>query len=360
MVRIRFILRLLAAVAMAAWPIASGGCASVSRQERFEFTRLCMGVQTRIITHAATREAAREGAERAFARIAALEQAMSDYRPRSELSLLCARARAGDHAWQEVSFDLFRALALSQTLAAKTDGAFSATIGPAVRQWREARRTGALPDEAVRAEAVRLSDWRLLEIDRESRRVRLHEPGVGLDLGGIGKGYAAQAALDELAAIGLPRSLVALGGDIAVGLPPWRGEKGEEGWRIALRPGLAELLVANCAVSTSGDDEQFIEIGGRRYSHIVDPRTGLGVVGGPWVTVIASRGEYADALATAASVLGVDDAETLLLDAGAAAVFVEHADGGRSTTTVIDPRGLLRWHAPARAGTVSPPHQRMP
>lgn len=319
-----------------------------------------MGVQTRIIIHASTQDAARAGAERAFARIASLEQAMSDYRPQSELSLLCARAQAGDLDWQDVSFDLFRALALSQVLAAKTDGAFSATIGPAVQLWRRARQTGTLPEEVERQEAVRLSDWRLLDVDRETRRVRLRAPGVGLDLGGIGKGYAAQAALDELTAIGLPRSLVALGGDVAVGLPPWSGAKGEEGWRIGLRPGLADLLLANCAVSTSGDDEQFVEIGSRRFSHIVDPRNGLGVVGGPWVSVVASRGEYADALATAASVLGVDEAETLILDAGAAAVFVERTDGGRNTTTVIDPRGLLRWHAPARAGTVPPSHQRSP
>ena len=302
-----------------------------------------MGVQTRIIIHAPTRDAARAGAERAFARIASLEQAMSDYRPQSELSLLCARAQAGDHDWQDVSFDLFRALALSQTLAAKTDGAFSATIGPAVQLWRRARHTGTLPDEAQRQEAVRLSDWRLLEVDRETRRVRLHAPGVGLDLGGIGKGYAAQAALDELTAIGLPRSLVALGGDIAVGLPPWNGVRGEEGWRIALRTCLADLLLANCAVSTSGDNEQFVEIGSRRFSHIVDPRTGLGVVGGPWVSVVASRGEYADAPQRPHR-FSASMRPRPSFSMPAAAVFVERAMG-RNTTTVIDPRGLLAGSA---------------
>lgn len=344
------------AAALAAWPNAAGGCASEPMQERFEFTRLCMGVQTRIVTHAPTRSAAAAAAARAFERIAALEQAMSDYRPDSELSALCARADAGDHDWQEVSPDLFRALALSQTLARHTDGAFSATIGPAVRLWREARRSGTLPDESARAGAVRLSDWRLLEIDRESRRVRLREPGMRLDLGGIGKGYAAQAALESLTDDGLPRSLVALGGDIAAGEPP----PGAEGWRVALRPGLGQLLLAGGAVSTSGDEEQYVEIGGRRYSHIVDPRTALGVVGGPWVTVLASRGEYADALATACAVLGLDDAETLVLDAGAAAVFVERGADGRTVTTTIDPRGLLRWHAPARRGTVPGTSPRVP
>lgn len=307
-----------------------------------------MGVQTRILTHAGSREAAATGAARAFERIAALEQAMSDYRPDSELSRLCKSAEAGEHDWQHVSPDLFRALALSQTLASRTDGAFSATIGPAVALWREARRSGELPDAAELARAVELSDWRSLEVDREARRVRLLKPGMRLDLGGIGKGYAAQAALESLIDDGLPRSLVALGGDVAVGHPP----PGGEGWRIALRPGLGDLLLASAAISTSGDIEQFVNIDGKRYSHIVDPRTGLGIVGGPWVTVVASRGEYADALATAGAVLGLDDAETLILEANAAAIVVERGADGRTTTTTIDPRGLLRWHAPSRGGTV--------
>lgn len=310
-----------------------------------------MGVQTRILTHAGSREAAAAGAARAFERIAALEEGMSDYRPESELSRLAARAEAGDHDWHEPSPDLFRALALSQTLASRTDGAFSATIGPAVALWRESRRSGVLPSEADRSRAVQLSDWRNLEVDRETRRVRLLKPGMRLDLGGIGKGYAAQAALESLIDDGLPQSLVALGGDIVAGRPP----PGSEGWRIALRPGLGDLVLSSAAISTSGDVEQFVEIEGKKYSHIVDPRTGLGVVGGPWVTVVASRGEYADALATAGAVLGLDEAETLTLDANAAAVIIERGTDGRTTTTTIDPRGLLRWHAPSRDGTLSAP-----
>jgi thiamine biosynthesis lipoprotein len=125
-----------------------------------------------------------------------------------------------------------------------------------------------------------------------------------LDLGGIGKGFAAQRALDQLRAQGRPRAMVALAGDIAVGEEPrWGGP-----WRIEISPsderGSGHIVeLANQAISTSGHTEQFVEIAGRRYSHIVDPRTGLGTPGGVMVSVIAPRGEWADALSTAAVVM---------------------------------------------------------
>ena len=129
-----------------------------------------------------------------------------------------------------------------------------------------------------------------------------------LDLGGIAKGYAADAGLAVLKSHGVTRALVAASGDIAAGDPP----PGQRGWRVGI--GALEgtdnrlaktILLQNGAVSTSGDAEQFVEIEGRRYSHIVDPRTGIGLTERLQVTVIAQRASDTDRFATAVSVLGV-------------------------------------------------------
>src|SRR5262249_25157796 len=137
--------------------------------------------------------------------------------------------------------------------------------------------------------------------------VQLLKPGMRLDLGGIAKGYAADAAQEVLKKHGLTRALVAAGGDIVVSDPP----PDTKGWKIGIAP-LEDpdaepkryLLLSKGAESTSGDAEQFVEIGGKRYSHIVDPRTGLGLIGRMSVTVTARRGLDSDPLTKIAAVLG--------------------------------------------------------
>src|SRR5437667_11520757 len=132
-----------------------------------------------------------------------------------------------------------------------------------------------------------------------------------LDLGGIGKGYAADAALAVLKRHGIHSALVAAGGDIAVSSAP----PGQPGWRIAIAPlephlgaergpEIQNLLLCNAAVSTSGDAAQHVEDGGIRYSHIIDPNTGLALTGRSSVTVVARNCTASDGLATAVSVLG--------------------------------------------------------
>ena len=137
--------------------------------------------------------------------------------------------------------------------------------------------------------------------------VLLKLPGMQLDLGGIAKGYAADEALATLRARGIKSALVAVGGDIAIGDAP----PGQQGWRIGLEPVGGELLLHNAAVSTSGDTEQFREIGGVRYSHIIDPKTGRGITSRIAVTVVARRGLEADPIATAISVLGEERGRAL-------------------------------------------------
>jgi thiamine biosynthesis lipoprotein len=183
-------------------------------------------------------------------------------------------------------------------------GAFDVTVGPVVGLWRRARRTGRLPRTAELAAAQRLTGWRKVLLDPRRRSVKLLAAGMRLDLGGIAKGYAADEALAAVARAGVRRAMVEAGGDLVVGGAP----PGRRGWRIGLdhpAPGMPrELWLAGCALSTSGSSEQYVAIDGRRYSHIVDPRTGLALTTSGEATVRAPRGRIADALATAAVVLG--------------------------------------------------------
>ena len=179
------------------------------------------------------------------------------------------------------------------------------TLGPLTRLWRESRRARALPSADALASARRAAGFAHLHLDPARQTATLLRPGMALDLGGIAKGYAADAALDLLTRLGFPAAMVSASGDLALGDPP----PGKRGWSIELAPfgdataTRTTLVLAHAAVSTSGDAEQFVEIGGVRFSHIVDPATGLGLTRSVAVTVVARRATVADALATACSVL---------------------------------------------------------
>ena len=155
--------------------------------------------------------------------------------------------------------------------------------------------------------------------------MRLTKPGMQLDLGGIAKGYAVDAALAAMKAQGVTRALVAGSGDIGVGdAPPDRA-----GWRIGIAPLDLDgppshyVLLHNAAISTSGDSRQHVEIGGQRYSHIIDPRTGMAVTGHNSVSVIAASCSWTDGLTSGCTVLGPKAAlETIERIPGAALYFV--------------------------------------
>lgn len=262
-----------------------------------------MGVEARILLFAGSQDAAVTAAEAAFARIEELEAAFSDWRADSELSRLCDRAGGEPVA---VSADLFAILERASQISAATDGAFDVTVGPLVRLWRDSRRSGRLPDEADRAAARALVGWLFVELDAAQHTVRLALPGMRLDLGGIGKGWSCQAALEVLAAHGAPRALVQMGGDVVCGDAP----PGRAGWDVDV--GGMSVLVARRAVSTSGDTEQHVVIAGVCYSHVVDPRTGLGLTRGTIVTISASDGGTADALATACNMISPSGLDPVL------------------------------------------------
>ena len=256
---------------------------------------------------------------------------MSDYKETSELMQLCRQAGGPP---VRVSEDLFAVLARAQELAERTDGAFDVTCGPVVRLWRRARRQGELPDAKRLAAARELVGYRKLRLDPQARTVQLTRPGMLLDLGGIAKGYAADEAQVVLKRHGITSALVAAGGDLVVSAPP----PGRRDWTIGIapldapdKPPTRFLLLRDAAVSTSGDAEQYVEIGGKRYSHILDPRTGWPVTGRSSVTVVAPKGITTDSLATAVSVLGPNDGLKLIdATAGAAALILVKTDRGEA------------------------------
>jgi len=295
-----------------------------------------MAVPWTVTVQAADEETGRRAVAAAFAEIARIEAILTDYEPESELSRLSAAAPpAGPVA---VSEDLWRVLVRAGEIRDATDGAFDLTVGPLTTLWRRARQSGRLPPADKRAAAQAAVGGAALALDPQRRTVHLTRPGMRLDAGGIGRGYALDRALDVLAAHGITSAMIDCSGDVVVSGPP----PGAPGWRIAVRPfaaattadrsagdpPIAPLVLAHAAVTTSGDAYQFVEIDGVRYSHIVDPRTGLGVTGQTAVTVIAPDATTADALATALSVLGPEAGRNVMRRfPGCAARFMWMEDG---------------------------------
>ena len=261
----------------------------------FQAVEAHMGTLFQIRLYAPDAQTADAAFRAAFDRVRRLDETLSDYLPGSELNRLC-RAPAGTAV--PVSDDLFRVLAASQELAKRSHGAFDITVGRLTRIWREARKQGRMPDPAAIEDALAHTGYSHLHLDQRRRTARLDMAGIQLDAGAIGKGDAADQALDAITRMGIRSALVAASGDLAFSDPP----PGQRGWKIGLDDGSREL--SNCAVSTSGDSEQHLDFGGRRYSHIIDPRTGQGLTGNARVTVIAPRGIVSDGLSTAISVLG--------------------------------------------------------
>ena len=318
---------------------------------RFEFQQPHMGTLFSLILYAPDETTARKASEAASAKIAALEKTMTDYDAESELMQL-SRRPVGEPT--RVSDELFDILEKAQRVAKLSDGAFDVTVGPLVRQWRRARRMGALPPPEALARARAAVGWQKLKLDARHQTVTLTVPDMQLDLGGIGKGYAADKALALLKRHGIPRALVAASGDIAVGDPP----PGRRGWRVGIgspgtdaarsdradavlgAPIARMLLLKNAAVSTSGDAEQFVEIGGKRYSHIVDPRTGIGLTNRIQTSIIGRWATDTDAYAKTGCVLGVERGLKLVESRTGMSVLILHADGDRIST--VESSGMKR------------------
>lgn len=298
-----------------------------------EFESVHMGTTFWIKAFGERKELER-AAKAAFARIAELDQIFSDYRPDSENMKLCKASDQEPNVFRPVSPDVVIVLNKANVLSQKSDGAFDVTVGPLVQLWRIARRTQVLPAEKELADAKAKVGYTKVAIN--SNQVKLAVTGMRLDFGGIVKGYAADEALAVLEKHGFKQALVAASGDIRVGDPP----PGKKGWDIEIAPlekgkEPRKLILANAAVSTSGDLFQFVEIDGVRYSHVLDPKTGLGITGRRSVTVIAKTGIEADSLTKACSVMPVDKAMELIesLDGAAAIIALKESDAAAIQTT---------------------------
>lgn len=322
----RRLLAILLAACCAAAPAVADEPGELSR---YRFEQRHMGAPWVLVLYAADEQAANAAAEAAYARIAALDAVLSDYNPESELSRLSRTAGSGEAI--PLGDDLWAVLRLSQDLSKRSGGAFDATVGPLVRLWRRARRMREMPKPGLMSAAREATGYQHLELDDERRTARLLKPGMRLDLGGIAMGYAVDEALQVLRERGVTRAILDASGDIGAGDPP----PGEEGWRVGIvpldgadGPPTRYVLLANAALTNSGDAFQFVEIDGVRYSHIIDPHTGLGLTDRSSVTVLAQDCTTADSLATAVSVLGPERGLSLVEETpGAAAIVVRRPDG---------------------------------
>ncbi|MEW4455993.1 FAD:protein FMN transferase [Bremerella sp. JC817] len=281
-----------------------------------------MGTIVRIVADYDDVEKFQKATDEAFQRIREIEQICSDYRSDSEVLQLSAKSPTTTP--QRVSDDLWNVLVEAQSVNQQSHGAFDVTLGPLTKEWRRFRRRSEF--DAERIEAARPAvGAKHLTLDKKQQSVSLGVANMRIDLGGIAKGYAIDAALNTLTRHGITRALIDAGGDIAASDAP----RGELGWKVGisgLNPKDPPILVthlANGAVATSGDAYQFLEHNGKRYSHILDPRTGYGVEHRATVTVFATNATLADAWASALTVLGPDQAGEALQKQPAVATWME-------------------------------------
>lgn len=312
-----------AAALVAACCLAAAGCAGQpavrssqaaapeEATEAFEYRRIVMGAECRLVLHAASQAAADAAARAAFARLAAIEESLSDWMPSSEVRSL--PTEPGRQV--SVSPALAEALAASIGISRASDGAFDPAIGALTKLWRAARRDGRIPSDAEQEACRARCGLDAVRFDARAATYAVTRPGIELDFGGIGQGIGADAALAVVREAGIASALVDLSGDIAVSAPP----PGRSAWRVELDdPKRTVLELSDAAVTTSGDRFQHLDVpdgdagGATRLSHVIDPRTGRPLSTRTEVTVLAPTATEADAWATALSVLGPERGSEVL------------------------------------------------
>ena len=248
-------------------------------------------------------------------------------------SLISRINRAAGVAPVAVDEDTFAVLQQARRYGDLTDGAFDVTVGPLAQLWREAMERRQLPADGDVWQALQLVDWQGILLDEKGQTAMLRHPGQRIDLGGIAKGYAADGLRKLLRQHGVRRALLDLGGTVLS-----LGGRLPVGIRDPFRPAgapMGTLMLEDRLAVTSGVYERFAWLGGHRYHHIVDPRTGYPSKSGLMsVTLVGENGAALDALATAALILGPERSVPLLTEQGMDAIFV--TDQGQ----VLITRGL--------------------
>jgi len=280
-------------------------------------SRRAMACEFEVFLNAGQYEGGTEAALEALDLVEALEAQMTVFRPGSEISRLNAACADGP---TEVEPRLFELLEAALRLHAETQGAFDITSAPLWKVWGFAQRAGTVPSEEELAGAIQSVGSHLVELDRARHTARFRQPGVELNLGAIGKGYALDRAAEVLAAAGVndfllhggQSSVLARGSRVAT--RPASPEADPFGWVVGVghpvRRGkrLAELRLRDRALATSGSATQHFRYRGRRYGHVLDPRTGRPAEGVLSATVVAPSAARADALSTAFYVMGAESA----------------------------------------------------
>ena len=268
---------------LAVWAVQAG------EPLRIESSLDAMGSTYTIVAYHDNRAVLEAAVDEAFEEVRRLDDQLSNYKSRSEWSRM--NREAGQQAMR-VTPELFELLAACLEYSRASEGAFDITVGPLVKVWGFYKGSGRLPHRAEIRGALTKVGYKNVILNRDEMTVRFAKPGVELDPGGIGKGYAVDRVVDLLRRAGIGSALVTAGGSSIYGLgaPP-----GEQGWTVKLRhpkqPGrhAGELILNNRSMSTSGTSEKFFISGGKVYSHIFDPRTGYPAPGMLSVSVTAPK-----------------------------------------------------------------------
>jgi thiamine biosynthesis lipoprotein len=298
-----------------------------AQQRKFSFSRNKMGSPFNLVLVTDDSTVANRLADSCFSLVDSLNHVFSDYDSTSELTRV--NNTAGLNALVYLSPLLWDLVLRSRFAYQASNGAFDITVGALSRVWRTARKEKLFPSPISIEAGRRQTGFQQLFIDKQMHAVSL-PAGLRLDLGGVAKGYVAQQVVDYLRSKGITSSLADAGGDMAMSAAP----PGTAGWTIGVNiPETTDelldkrLLLHNTAVATSGDAYQYMEYGGKKYSHIIDPRTGYGITGQRNVTVIAKDGATADWLATACSILPIEAAKKLAIRNEAELLITELVKG---------------------------------
>ena len=280
-----------------------------ARQERdsvrVEASDEAMGTTFTVVVHGHDREALTLAARAALAEAVRLDNLLSNYKADSEWSVMNREAARAPFVVSPELFDLIEACL---TYSRDTDGAFDVSVGPLMKVWGFFKGEGALPNSAAVKRALEDVGSGKVRLDRATRTVRFLKPGVELDPGGVGKGYAIDRMVAVLKRRGVTAAFLSAGGSSLYGLGAPPDEP--RGWTANIRdpraPGraIASVFLEDMSLSTSGSYEKFFRAGGRVYSHVMDPRTGFPATGISSASVIAPRTIDSEALTKAYFVNG--------------------------------------------------------
>lgn len=296
--------------------------------QKYTYETQRMGSPFQITISCADSTGISKAVKRAFQLASQLEGILSDYQPNSELSQL--NRLAGTGKFYPIN-EAFRAILIESLIAKNlSHGALNVFAGKQVGMWRQARKLGEMPDLGVLRQLADKIQGACLEFSADSTQVRLLDSACQLDLGSLGKGFVAQRVLEELKTLGFPYALVDAGGKIVLTSQgptdmPW-----QVGIEIPVSNATLPKLLAlkQEAVATSGKTYQSVRLGNNQYSHVIDPRTGMALTHARSATAIAVDGTLADWLATAATVMTLQEIEKLVVKLGNVRLLVLENETG--------------------------------